>query len=150
MIDVPKDASVQQLKNLLLDEVEKNIAPFLKSYANKDITPRPNTESKATWVARRYPTDSELTEWHDHQIIKRKVMALRHEGSPAYVVVNSQKLVFNKAALGSRTYIGISKPFVCKILEDNSGIEVACTNGQTVYLYSSDIAKSGLKAGARF
>lgn len=149
MVPIPAGSSVKELRNLLLDKVEKNMAGFLKSYLNKKITPRPNTESKATWTARRYPQDSQLTEWHDHRIIYRKVMALRHDEEPAYIVMGDQKIYFDKATIGSRTYVGMAAPFLCRVLDDGSGIEAVCADGQTVCLYGPHVATAHLKINDR-
>ncbi len=135
-VPVALGTSVQELREGLMQQVEANFGQFVHDYQQQTLTPLPNREEEATYVARRYPEDSRLTEWHDRDRVYRKVMALRSEQNPAYLRVNNQTVVVTHAALSDRRYVGVARPFVSRLLPD--GVEAVCETGQTIQLLGFD------------
>lgn len=128
---VDEGMSVVQLRDRLLNAVEAEFGAFLASYRDGAIEPQPNDDTRATYVARRFPEDSRLRRWDDPAHIVRKVMALRSESYPAYVVVNGQTVRVRSAHHGRRTYVGVAAPFVCGT---GPGLDVVCPSGDVVCL----------------
>ena len=124
--------SVEELRDRLLGVVTDNFGQFLDRYESGVVEPRSNSDSEASYVARRFPEDSRLTAWDDHERIRRKVMALRSEDYPAYLVVDDEKITARSATVGDRFYDGIAAPFVCAA--SDSSLTVACLDGHTVRL----------------
>lgn len=128
---VDEGMSVAQLRDRLLKAVEADFGAFLTSYRDGAIDPQPNDDARATYVARRFPEDSRLHRWDDAAHIVRKVMALRSESYPAYVVIHGETVRARSAHLGRRTYVGVASPFVCGT---ESGLDVVCQSGDVVCL----------------
>lgn len=135
-ISIPAGISVAELRTLLMVELETGFGSFLTDFSKGNITPQPNRDRDATYVARRYPADSILTEWHDRDLIVRKVMALRSTANPALAIVDNQTVEVQEATPGHRQYVGIATPFVSRVETDR--VEVACQDGQTVWLHLQD------------
>ena len=142
-VPVALGTSVQELREALMQQVEANFGQFVIDYQQQTLSPLPNREEEATYVARRYPEDSQLTEWHERDRIYRKVMALRSEPNPAYLQVNDQTVAITHAALSDRRYVGVARPFVSRLLPD--GVEVVCDTGQSVQLRGFDPHQYQLK-----
>lgn len=136
MVSVDEGMSVPALRKRLAEALEADFGDFLLQYQEQAVVVLPNQNSQATYVARRYPTDSQLTEWHDRDIIYRKVMALREESNPAYLLVEGQTIPVRRAALGEKKYVGLVAPFFCQVLAD--GVEVVCGDGRTIVLEGFD------------
>ena len=132
MVDVRPGTSVATLREQLMQELADGFGTFVQWYRQGAIDPLPNREEAATYVARRFPADSELTEWHDRDTIYRKVMALRSEANPAFLRINEQTIPVKQADLSPRYYVGRSTPFVSRVASD--GIEVVCRDGKSVVL----------------
>ena len=131
---VPVDPlmSVEALRNRLLSAVTNDFGSFLERYEAGVIKPRSNADENATYVARRFPEDSRLTDWDDHKQIRRMVMALRSEDYPARVVVEGQPIAVRSAVPGERFYDGVAAPFVCS--RSDSTLTVVCLDGHTLRL----------------
>ena len=124
--------SVHDLRVALMNELEDNFASFFTNFIGSNVRPQPNPDYAATYVARRYPEDSALTEWHDRDLIVRKVMALRSTSNPAFVLVDDQVVEVRRAKAGDRRYVGVAVPFVSQVEAEQ--VEVVCRDGQTVWL----------------
>lgn len=135
-VSIAEGMSVQELRNSLMKQLKTGFGKFLTDFADNKITPQPNDDQKATYVARRYPQDSELTEWYDRDLIIRKVMALRSTNDPAFVEISGQLIKTYHATPGDRCYVGLAAPFVSQVKPGR--IEVACLDGQTVWLSDFD------------
>lgn len=131
-IAVDDGSSVRELRQRLLDAVESDFGRFLTEYAGGTIEPRPNRDAEATYVARRFPEDSRLVEWRAHDVIVRKVQALRSEQNPAFFEVGAHRFLAHAAVAGSRRYAGLAAPFICAVADD--AVEVVCLDGHTVVL----------------
>lgn len=129
-LDVKEGWSAVELREELFLLVEASFAAFIDNFLS--LSPKSNPESEASYVTRRYPKDSELTDWSDHQGIYRKVSALRHDASKAYVEGATQRLEFIAAVQGARTFIGFQPRTV--VAKAGSAIEVVCEDGRTVWL----------------
>jgi methionyl-tRNA formyltransferase len=134
-IKIKKGMSVKELRSSLMNELESGFATFLKKYIADKIKSKPNEDKKATYVARRVPEDSFLTEWDDSRKIILKVMALRSEDNPAFLKCKRKQIHVLYAQPGKRKYIGIATPFVSRISKD--GFEIACLDGKTVFFFGS-------------
>ena len=131
-VPISAGMSVAELRARLMEELEANFGAFLTDFSEGDITPQPNHDRDATYVARRYPADSALTEWYDRDLIVRKVMALRSTANPAVITVDTQAIKVRRATPGQRCYVGVAAPFVSQV--EAKRVEVVCQDGQTVWL----------------
>ncbi len=131
-ISITEGISVHELRTSLMNELKAGFGEFLTDFASNKITPQPNDDQQATYVARRYPQDSELTEWHDRDRIIRKVMALRSTDDPAFIKLGDQLIKIRHASLGDRRYVGVATPFISQVQAER--VEVVCQNGRTVWL----------------
>ena len=147
MVPVDEGMSVQALRKRLIEALEADFGNFLVHYQQQAVATLPNCDAEATYIARRYPTDSQLTEWHDRDMIYRKVMALREESNPAYLLVEEQTIPVRRATLGEKKYVGLAAPFVCQVLV--GGVEVVCGDGRTVVLEGFDPKGCSLKLNQR-
>ena len=132
MVDVRAGTSVAMLRKQLMKMLTEGFGSFFRHYLNGQVTPLPNRDEDATYVARRFPEDSALTEWHCRDTIYRKVMALRSEAHPAFLCMGEQSVTILRAELSHRRYVGLASPFVSRILPD--AIEVVCGDGKSVIL----------------
>lgn len=130
-IKVKKGMSVQELRSSLMNKLQSGFAGFLKKYISGKIKSKPNPEKKATYVARRYPEDSLLSEWGDSRKIIRKVLALRSGANPACLKIKNRQVSLLQAEAGNRKYEGLARPFVTRIA--SNGFEVACLDGKTIF-----------------
>lgn len=142
LVSVDEGMSVRGLRKRLIQALEADFGDFLLRYQRQEVEALPYQDSEATYVARRYPVDSQLTEWHDRDVVYRKVMALREETNPAYLLVKDQTIPVRQAHLGKKRYVGLAAPFVCQVLPD--GVEVVCGDGKTIVLEGFDPKKYSL------
>lgn len=147
MVSVDEGMSVQALRKRLMEALEADFGGFLLQYQQQAIVGLPNRDAEATYIARRYPADSQLTEWHNRDIIYRKVMALREESNLAYLLVEGQTIPVRRAALGKKKYVGLARPFICQVLV--GGVEVVCGDGRTVVLEGFDPKGYSMKLNQR-
>ena len=147
MVAVQPGTSVATLREQLMRELAMGFGTFVQQYQAGAIDPQPNREGDATYVARRFPADSELTEWHDRDTIYRKVMALRSEVNPAFLRVGEQAIPIKQAELSSRYYVGRSVPFISRVLAD--GIEVVGYDGRSIVLRGLDPRIHSLRLNQR-
>jgi len=143
MLPISSGMSVQELREALMQLLQADFGPLMLSYQLDQLTPLPNPDEQATYVARRFPEDSVLNEWHDRDKIYRKVMALRSENNPACLLLNEQTIPVRRAATGNRRYVGFARPFVSQVFAD--GVEVVCTDGLTVRLLGFDARQCALR-----
>lgn len=146
-VEVDRGMSVRELRSRLMDEVGAAFAEVLIAYGRGTISCAPNRDEEATYVARRRPEDSRLTEWHSRETILRKVLALRSESYPAYLQVGGDRIVTRFAAAGRRRYVGLAAPFITSVT--GSAIEIACLDGQTVLLQKLDPPRHSLRVNDR-
>lgn len=130
-IKIRKGMSVRELRAALMNELEQGFPMFLKKFLAGKIKAKPNSEKKATYVARRYPGDSLVNEWNDSSLIIRKVMALRNETNPAFIKIKGKQIPLLHAQQGKRKYEAVATPFVTRQAAD--GFEMACLDGKTIF-----------------
>ena len=148
MVSIDKGMTVQALRDKLMKELQKDFCFFLEKYFAGQIIPTENEEHRATYVARRYPRDSKLTEWHDRDIIYRKIMALSSTTNPAYIEIGGQIVYIKNATEGSRRYVGFGAPFVYQTQKGQAGI--VCLDGRTLIVSSLLPDKYMFKLNDRF
>ncbi|WP_031428580.1 formyltransferase family protein [Flavimarina sp. Hel_I_48] len=86
-----ENMSVADLRELLMQKLEMHFpAVFAKIMANS-AEKQPNFIENSTYIKRRSPEDSELTEWHDGALLYRKIKALRSETNPAFISLKTNK-----------------------------------------------------------
>ena len=139
-VPIRSGMSVQELRASLMEALAQDFGTFLTQFAAGNVSSQPNDDRDATYVARRYPSDSTLTEWHDRNLIVRKVMALRSTPHPARVTVDDHSVAVRHATPGPRRYVGVAAPFVSQVEADR--VEIVCLDGQTVWLGPFDNARS--------
>ena len=132
MVSVDDGLSVHALRQRLMEKLEQDFANFWSAFSAGTVSPAPNADQEATYVARRFPEDSQLTEWHDRDLIYRKVSALRSEANPAYLQVGRQQIPVLEAKRSDAFYVGLAAPFISRLRDD--GMVVACGDGRTVQL----------------
>lgn len=142
-VGVRPGTSVAELRAQLMRELATGFGTFVRQYQAGAVEPRPNRAEDATYVARRFPADSQLTEWHDRDTIYRKVMALRSEANPAFLRIGERTITIKQAELSRRYYVGRSAPFISRILPD--GVEVVCDDGKSVVLRGLDPPEHSLR-----
>ncbi len=142
MVSVDDGMSVHALRQRLMEKLEQNFARFWQDFLAERVSPVPNPDQEATYVARRFPEDSQLTEWHDRDLIYRKVSALQSEANPAYLQVGQHQIRVLDAKRSSAFYVGRAAPFISRILAD--GIVVTCGDGRTVELLGFNPRTYGL------
>ena len=146
-VSVSAGMSVQELRTRLMDQLEAGFGTFLTDLSGDTIIPQPNYDHEATYVARRYPSDSVLVEWHDRDLIVRKVMALRSTANPAFMRIDNQVIKTSQATPGHRRYVGVAAPFVSQVEAER--VEVVCQDGQTVWLGTFSSAHSFFQLNQR-
>ena len=142
LVSVDDGMSVQALRQHLMEKLEQNFARFWQTFLSEGISSTPNADQEATYVARRFPEDSQLTEWHDRDRIYRKVSALRSEVNPAYLQMGQHQIRVLDAKRSSAFYVGLAAPFISRMLAN--GVEVACGDGHTVRLLGFNPRTYGL------
>jgi methionyl-tRNA formyltransferase len=142
-VAVGEGLSVQELREQLLNKVEEEFADFLNHYSQGLINPKPNLDREATYITRRFPQDSCLTEWYSRDLLYRKIMALRSEANPAYFLINENPVKVNKAECLPIKFVGVSRPTVFRLLPN--GIAVVCTDGRTLAMYGFTPGKYNLQ-----
>ena len=142
LVSVDDGMSVRALRQRLMEKLEQNFARFWQTFLAEGISSTPNADQEATYVARRFPEDSQLTEWHDRDRIYRKVNALRSETTPAYLQMGEHQIRVLDAKRSRAFYVGLGAPFISRTLFD--GIEVACGDGRTVRLLGFNPRTYGL------
>ena len=135
-IKIKKGMSVRELRTVLMHELQTGFAGFLKKFIAGKIKAHPNSEKKASYVARRYPEDSGLSDWNNSTKLIRTVMALREEANPAFLKIKGKQIPLVNAQPGKRRYEGISVPFVTRLGSD--GFEIACLDGKTIFFSGID------------
>jgi methionyl-tRNA formyltransferase len=135
-VKIKKGMSVRELRSDLMHVLEENFPVFLKKFAAGKIKSKPNSEKKASYVARRYPEDSLVKEWNDSSLIIRKVMALRDESNPAFIKIKGKQVPLSFAQKGKRKYEAVPVPFISRKATD--GFEIACLDGNTIFFSGID------------
>lgn len=146
-VAVDPGMSVAALRSRLLNAVAGDFGEFLHRYEAGTVSPLPNRDADASYVARRVPSDSALTDWRDHTAVIRKVMALRSESYPAYLTIDGTRIAARAACAASRYYVGLRDPFVCRAQPD--ALEIACLDGHTVRLSALTPAAPDVSLNAR-
>ncbi len=141
-VPISDGMSVQELRTKLMDKLETDFGQFWLDYAAGKIEAQANPEDAATHAPRRYPEDSRLTEWHDSELIFRKVMALRSEGNPAFIEILNKKITFAKAERAGRGKASF-KPYFRKI--ENQELEAVATDGGILRLTTFENLPNDLK-----
>jgi len=129
------DMSVNELRFEILGLLKDNFRGFLSRYKSGNITQAENDDKLATKAPRRYPSDSELTEWHNSALIYRKIKALRTEDHPAYLYLGQENLkitCLDVRIAGQNTETRYSKPTV--IETNNDRFKIACPDGNTLWI----------------
>ena len=133
-VPVSLGMSVQELRSLLLQKLQYGFADFLSKYEKGIINPKSHNDTKASYISRRYPEDSKLTEWHDCERIYRKVMALRSEDYPAFIRIDGKKIECIKAKMTDEYCEAPKKPFINALNE--LWFSVVGKDGRSIWLKS--------------
>jgi methionyl-tRNA formyltransferase len=138
LITVAPLSSVQELRTQLMQQLEANWPEFLTKYVNREIEPIKNSDDEATYVARRFPEDSRITEWDNPELIIRKAHALKSEPNPAYFLLTKgdQKIDVLQAHLGERNFVGFAQPMI--VGKKGNHCEIVCNTGQTIVFQLAD------------
>ena len=131
-VDVREGWSVADLREALMQEVDRGIGTALMDVLRGDAEERPNVASPGAYVPRRYPSDSNLVEWSDPRRIVRKVLALRSEAFPARLEVEGETFDVKYAeirSVGSPPYE--AAPHLSVV---GGGIEVRYRSGTVLLL----------------
>ena len=127
-VSISEGLSVVCAREKLMLSLEKDFANFLLKYLNYELNITPNSMQNGFYISRRYPEDSVITEWHDRNLVFRKVMALSSEDYPAAIIVNGTKVEVRNAKRPESVSGEPGK--VSRLLPD--GIEVECGNGNII------------------
>lgn len=88
-IPIYESMSVAQLREALMQVLEKGFPEALRSILENDINLKENPSDKGNYIPRRSPEDSQLLEWNDPSRIYRKIKTLRSEAHPAFLLLRS-------------------------------------------------------------
>ena len=105
-VSVHPDMSVRELRDKLLLEVEKDFNSFLNSVLEGTVDWKVNDPAGATYVTKRYPKESHITDWSNPDEIRALIMAMREEAFPAYIELVGNKLELIKAEFVPKKFIG--------------------------------------------
>jgi|AntDeeMinimDraft_5_1070356.scaffolds.fasta_scaffold00685_15 methionyl-tRNA formyltransferase len=109
-VKVPKNASVKELRERLMNALETDFSQFMDALSENKISPKPNLDSEASYIPRRYPADSKLTEWSDPERVVRKVFAMASEDFPAFIQFENEKIevryaqILNEKVEGAKAF----------------------------------------------
>ena len=131
-VSIPHHCSVAQLRELLFSSMEAQLEKLPKILSNKNFEPLPNDSKKATYILRRYPEDSLLSEWNDPELIVCKVWALSSESNLAFFHVKGKTYKVIGAELSSKTFVGVQYPTIYAI--DPSHVWIATIGGRSLKL----------------
>ena len=134
MVPVEAGCSARELRTQLLTELEREFARFIDRFSRNAPPPKPNDPAHATYVTRRRPADSELTDWHDRDRVWRTVRALRHDAHPAFVRHRTELLRVLDAERLPRRYVG-SYPTTVVGRSDPRSVDLVCGDGRTLRLH---------------
>lgn len=146
-VPVDDGMSVRALRRRLLDALEDDFGAFLHDCARDTIDERPNADEDATYVARRRPADSKITQWADRDAVYRKVNAFSSEDYPAFFTVGDDTYTARSARRDDRRYAGLAAPFVCGV--DDTSVRIACLDGRTLWLDDLDPSPSAITVNQR-
>lgn len=130
-VDIEDGWSARELRAALMQRLEGGFLQFLNAYDPK-AAGTPNDDVKATYVTRRYPKDSRMTNWYDRDRVYRKVNALRHDDHPAFVRHNDAAYALTAARRGPRFFDGAVAGTIVGRTEGE--IEIVCGDGRTVWI----------------
>ena len=148
MVPVETGMSVTALRQALMETVQADFGEFMVDYLKGQIEPQSNQNQLATYAPRRYPEDSRLMEWHDGDIIFRKVMALSSEKNPAFLRQNHKNVLVLSAQIKD-VPLKEKKEFASVHRIDAQGIEVLCMDGKIIGLYGFRHEKYGFELNQR-
>ncbi|WP_037319612.1 formyltransferase family protein [Salegentibacter sp. Hel_I_6] len=141
LLKTKEGMSVKEAREELLQQLEKEFGAFIKNLEQNKVEIKSNPDKEATYISRRFPEDSQLTEWYDIDLIFRKVMALSSESNPAYILKNGKKINIVNAEKITSSLKG--KPGKIVNLFDD-GIEI-CGKNQNIILKSFAPSKFNFK-----
>ncbi len=91
----------------------------------------PDDPDRATYVTRRYPSDSALTDWSDRDRVYRKIHALRDDAHPAHLPARESTSLL-RAERGDRRFVGSVATTV--VGRRDGLLEVVCGDGRTLWI----------------
>ena len=146
-LPIIRGMSARELRTALMGQLERGFGTFYQNYLAGKLKSLHYEKDDATYIPRRHATDALLTEWHDRDMIYRKVMALRHDAHPAQLVYKFYHLPIAEARLTGQRYAAVIAPMVVRRLE--RGVRVVCLDGRTVDLLGFDPAAYGVRMNER-
>lgn len=129
-VDVNRDMSVKELREAIFGKLVSDFPKFMDQLDSGSIQEKPNDDAEATYVARRFPEDSQIREWGDSRQIYRQVKALRSENDQAFLLFNGNKFRVQDVREANRHYVGVAAPFVYQ--RKNQEVGIACKDGKTL------------------
>jgi len=129
-VNVPDRCSVQRLRSLLLSNMTARLQELPELLTQQNF--RANDSADSTYILRRYPEDSYLTEWDDHKKIHDKIWALSSEQYPAYFMVRDKKYEVLYADVWSKKFVGVTRPTIYAVNANH--VFVALSDGRSLKL----------------
>ena len=142
-IPISEELSVQELRELLMQELENAFPSFVRRLLNHTLQPIENKKEQANYIRKRNPKDSELTTWNDSEAIYRKINALRSEAFPAYISgTNNEQIniisVQRSADLSKKPLDETNNsPKIIKIAHNH--LYILFTNGTLLFAKASEL-----------
>ncbi|MGB5982126.1 MAG: formyltransferase family protein [Nonlabens sp.] len=131
-LNVPDRCSVQNLRELLICDMETKLHTLPKLLIDPTHDFKINDISEATYVLRRFPEDSQLKEWDEPERIYRKIWALSSESNAAYLMIKEKRYEVKSARFEKKQFEGVSTPTIYKV--DKKHIYVATKSGLSLIL----------------
>ena len=133
-----EDMSVAELREELMKKLKTDFPQVLSRILTKTTEKRPNSAENSTYIKRRSPEDSRLSEWHDAGIIYRKIKALRSEGNPAFLPLESVgKLAIIDVKWEEKPVFSEEKTLPSLLKTDKNALLIKTADKQLIWLFSA-------------
>lgn len=132
-----ENMSVGQLRELLMCELEIAFPKIFTEIMEKKVEKRPNSSEKSTYIKRRSPQDSRLSEWNDAAHIFRKIKALRSEEHPAFLQLeNTLKLPIIDVAREEKIIFSEEETLPALIKTEKNRLLIKTADKHLLWLFS--------------
>ena len=129
-MNIDEGLSVADVRFSLMELLANDFGNFIQDYKKGTLRIKKNKKEEASYISRRFPRDSKLTEWENRDLIYRKVMALRSETNPAFLQIgNDEILVLSAEKVTSQS---TTPGTIIRVLVD--GLEIAGKLGNNIIL----------------
>ncbi len=146
VVIIDENMSVAQLRELLMCKLETAFPRIFTEIMDEKVEKRPNSAEKSTYIKRRSPEDSRLTEWHDAALLYRKIKALRSEEYPAFLQLEETgKLPIIDVAREEKTLFFEEKPLPALIKTVENGLLIKTADKHLLWLFSEENPPNHLK-----